>query len=191
MIDDLDINLDEYERKPYGGGGESHLPAGLYSGTITRVVPKTNSQNAKDPTGKYLEVEFDIIEPSEYSRRKMWDKFIYKNSNIDAVRIGKEALADLAKALGFTGNFSDTSALIGRSCCFYLEVTPAKGQYPAGNRVRKYLPSGSSEEHYAQWLLDDKGGNTAKPAAPAERPKWGGSAAPQAQQAGATPSWKK
>lgn len=191
MDDDFNINIDEYERTPYSGNTESHLPAGLYSGVVTRVVSKTNSERAKDPTGKYMEIEFDILAPSMYCNRKIWEKFIYKNISPDAVRIGKEGMSDLARALGFSGNFNDVNAMLGRECCFYLEVVPAKDQYPAKNKVKKFLPAGSTEEHYFNWVTQEKKkAPTPAGSRPTEKPKWG-NAAPAAQQAQATPSWKK
>lgn len=183
----LGINTEEYERT--AGSSEAHLPAGFYSGIVTRAEIRDNSERAKDPNGKYLEVEFDITSPSQFGNRKFWDKFNIINANQDAVRIGKEHLSDLAKALGF-GVLGDSDDLLGHECCFYLEVRPAANGFQASNQCKKYLPTGSTEADYKKWLASrKKGGDTAT----AERPKWGGAeqAAAPAQAEKPKPAWKK
>lgn len=183
----LGVNTEEYERT--AGGGDGHLPAGFYSGIVTRAEIRNNSERAKDPNGKYLEVEFDISAPQQFGNRKFWDKFNTINANAGAVRIGKEHLSDLAKALGISGTLNDSDELLGRECCFYLEVRPAKDNFQASNQCKKYLPSGSTEEDYKAWLAGSKRGGATQAA---ERPKWGGSeqAAP-AQAEKPKPAWKK
>jgi len=180
----IGLNTAEYERS-VGSGESSPLPAGFYSGTITRSELRDNKSTAKDPNGKYLEVEFDIAEPSEFGNRKFWDKFNLMNTNPVAVKIGKEQLADLAKAVGLE-TLNEADELEGKSVSFYLTVKPAQNGYNASNACMKYLPIGSTEDDYQAWL-----GN-AKSAAKGDKKAW--NAAPAATssttQAKAAAPWK-
>jgi hypothetical protein len=189
------IGLDstQFERT-IGSGSDSPLPTGFYKAAITRAELKDNKPTAKDPNGKYLEVEFDINEPFEYGNRKFWDKFNLINSNPVAVKIGKEQLADLAQALGIA-MLGDADELIGKSCALYLTVKPAQGQYSASNACMKYLPPEASEADYQAWYASKKGSRPVAGAAP-ERKAWGAApaaaeAVPDAPATKAAAPWKK
>lgn len=191
----IGLDTTKHERT-MGGGGNTPLPAGFYSGVVTRAEVRDNSPNAKDPNGKYLEVEFDITSPSDFSNRKFWDKFNLININEIAVKIGKEQLSDLAQSMDIA-NLGDSEELLGKECCFYLTIKPAQGQYSASNNCMKYLPVGTSEADYQEWLATKKGGASKVGKAP-ERKAWGAKDAPAAEAApvdtdsGAkTPPWKK
>lgn len=185
----IGLDTTQYERT-MGSGDNTPLPAGMYSGTITRANLKDNKPTAKDPNGKYLEVEFDISSPSEFSNRKFWDKFNLINSNPLAVKIGKEQLSDLAKALGIE-TLGEASELEGRTCSFYLTVKPAQGNYSASNACQKYLPEGATESDYDGWK------KAAPKAGAPERKTWGAAPATPAVTDGAAPAakpaapWKK
>lgn len=189
------IGLDstQFERT-IGSGSNDPLPAGFYKAAITRAELKDNKPTAKDPNGKYLEVEFDINEPFEYGNRKFWDKFNLINTNPVAVKIGKEQLADLAQALGIA-MLGDAEELIGGSCALYLTVKPAQGQYSASNACMKYLPPEATEADYQTWYASKKGSRAATGGAAPERKSWG--AAPEAKAEAAEPApkaaapWKK
>jgi hypothetical protein len=181
------FNVNEYERT-VGGGGANPLPVGLYGLVVTRSVMKATKDNA----GKYLEVEFDVVEPSEYGNRKFWDKFNIFNKNDTAQRIGREQLSDLLKALGLDGS-AEPDDLVGASVNAYLLIEPASNGYPAKNKCVKYLASGTSEEDYQAWFARAKGvAKSATAAAPVEKKQWGAApTATTAEPAKAVPSWKK
>lgn len=178
------FDTNEYERT-VGGGGSNPLPVGFYGMVITRSVIKDTK--AKD--GKYLEVEFDIAEPSDYSNRKFWDKFNIFNASAKAQRIGREQLSDLLQAIGLSGD-AEPDDMVGASVNAYLLIEPAKGDWEAKNKCGKYLPTGTTEADYQAWLAKAKG--AAKSAAP-EKKAWGAAtpAAAAEPAAKAAPSWKK
>ena len=187
----IGLDTTQYERT-MGSGGNTPLPAGFYTGIITRAELRDNKPTAKDPNGKYLEVEFDITSPSEFGNRKFWDKFNLINTNANAVKIGKEQLSDLAQALGMA-SLGNAEELLGKECAFYLTVKPAEGNFQASNNCMKYLPIGSAEADYQAWYASKKG-SPAKPGQAPERKAWGATpaaAAPATPEAGGKAPWKK
>lgn len=175
----------EYERT-VGGGGNNPLSVGFYGLVITRSVIKPT----KAGDGKYLEVEFDITDPSDYGNRKFWDKFNIFNKNPTAQKIGREQLSDLLKSLGLDGS-AEPDDMVGASVNAYLLIDPPKDGWEAKNKCAKYLPTGTTEADYQAWFAQAKG--AAKAAAP-EKKSWGAAApAATAEPAAkaAVPSWKK
>lgn len=185
----IGLDATQYERT-MGSGEKTPLPAGFYTGVITRAELRDNKSTAKDPNGKYLEVEFDITSPQDHGNRKFWDKFNLVNSNAIAVKIGKEQLSDLAKSLGMD-NLGDADELLGKECAFVLSVQPAQGQYSASNSCMKYLPVNATQADYDAWYASKKGATKGASAAP-ERKSWGTEAAAPAATATSTGApWKK
>lgn len=181
----------QYERT-VGTGSSSPLPIGFYAGIITRADMK----DTKDGSGKYLEVEFDITSPPEHGNRKFWDKFNLVNRNNVTVKIAKEQLGDLLKALGF--NYSpNTEELIGKEVCMYLGIEPAKGNFKESNKCLKYLPVGSTEADYEAWYAGKKSSARAasgNAGTVPERKAWGANAPSQAATPTAKPAgaaWKR
>jgi len=196
-LSSLGEDFTQYERT-VGSGSSSPLPIGFYSGVITRADMKdTKPDQQGNPTyGKYLEIEFDITSPPEHGNRKFWDKFNVVNKNQTAVKIAKEQLGDLLKALGFTTS-PNTEQLIGHEVCMYLAIEPARGNFKESNKCLKYLPIGSTEEDYQSWYASKKGAAKAAVGTVPERKTWGAPAAtPTPAVASSTPkpavaSWKK
>ncbi len=173
-FDGLDTN--QYERT-IGSGGNEPLPVGFYEFVITRNQLKQATAKAKDPHGKYIEVEFDVQSPPELNRRKLWDKFNIINKSAEAVRIGKEQFSDLLKQVGITnlpaGELDENNPvpdLNGRSVCAYIAIEKGTNGYNDSNKVLKYLPSGSTIGDYEAWYATKK---TAKKGEIPERKSWG------------------
>lgn len=133
----LSLDTNQYERSAPQGGP---LPPGVYTGTVVRVQQKETN----DKQGVYEEVEFDISHPVQFSNRKFWDRFNVINKSVKAQQIGREALADLAKASGITGVINDDQELMGKTVQLRLIVKPSDNpQYPdPKNECRKYYPVG-------------------------------------------------
>jgi len=191
----IGLDTTQHERSR-GGGGNEPLPEGFYSGIITRSQMRDCGTGAKDPNGKYLEVELDITSPSEFGNRKFWDKFNLINSNSKTVEISRGQLSDLAQSVNIV-NLGESEELIGKECSFYVTVKPAANGFGASNTCKKYLPIGSTEADYHAWVAEKKGAAAPAAAAP-ERKTWGAAApaaapadAPEAAAVSAVASWKK
>lgn len=180
------IGLDATQHERTAPTGGNPLPAGLYTGVITRTTLK----DTKDNQGTYLEVEFDISSPQEFSNRKFWDRFNLVNKSMDAVRIGKEQLADLAKAAGLATVTDDTD-LHGKEVALIIKVRSADGKFQASNECSKYWPVGTTLDDHNAWLQSARKGGSATPAA--AKQSWGAQPAqPVAQASGASPKpWMK
>ena len=179
------FDTNEYERT-VGGGGNNPLPVGFYGMTITRSVIKPT----KAGDGKYLEVEFDITDPSDYGNRKFWDKFNIFNKSATAQKIGREQLSDLLKAIGLDGS-AEPEDMVGASVNSYLLIDPPSNGYPAKNKCGKYLPTGTTQADYDAWYASMKGAAKAA-SSPAEKKAWGAAApAATAEPAKVAPAWKK
>jgi hypothetical protein len=133
----IGIDSTQYERTAPQGGP---LPPGVYTMTVVRVQQKETN----DKTGVYEEVEFDISQPTQFSNRKFWDRFNIINKSVVATRIGKEAIADLAKACGIHGLLNYEGELLGKTVQARLIVKPSNNlKYPKPkNECRKYYPVG-------------------------------------------------
>ncbi len=182
----IGLNAKDHERTAPTGGNP--LPAGLYTGVVTR----TQLKDTKDKTGNYLEVEFDISSPEEFCNRKFWDRFNIVNKSMDAVRIAKEQLADLATACGLE-TLGDDNELHGKEVTLVLKVRPAKGDFQASNECDKYWPVGTTVEQHEAWRKGAKG----KAAPAAQKAGWGKAAeaapaqAAQPATAAATKPWAR
>lgn len=156
----IGLNTEEHECSAPTGGNP--LPAGIYTGVITR----TQLKDTKDETGKYLEVEFDISSPGEYVNRKFWDRFNIVNKSQKASQIGKEQLADLAKSSGITV-LNEEEELHGKEVAFVLKVKPPEGNFQASNECVKYWPVGTTLDQHEEWRGSGKKGVSA------EKQAWG------------------
>lgn len=174
----IGLDTTQHERSIGEGAGNQPLPNGFYHSVVTRAELK----DVKDNTAhKYLEVEFDITHPAEYGRRKVWEKFNLINGSAVTVKIAKEQLSDLAQCMGMA-TLNESDDLIGKEIAMVLGIQPATpkkngGEWPASNKVLKYLPIGATMADYDAWLAtkrSDKKGQVP------ERKAWG-SAAPAAQ----------
>ncbi|MEK9693909.1 MAG: DUF669 domain-containing protein, partial [Rhodospirillaceae bacterium] len=67
----------------------------------------------KNGTGKYIELEFTILD-GEYAGRKFWDRLNVMNENKTAQDIANATLKTILDAIGHTGSFRDTSMLHNR-----------------------------------------------------------------------------
>ena len=156
------------ERTPPSG---SLLPVGMYDATITRVKFDDTKSG-----GKRFEVEFDINSPAAYNRRKFWDNFNLINSNQTTVRIAKEQLADLVKAVGLL-KLEEDEELIGKQCSLYIRVQESKNpQYPDPKNVcGKYWPVGTTQAQHDEWLRgkSSKASQTVGGPTQASKPSWG------------------
>ena len=170
------INTGEVE---YNTGTREPLPSGVYSLVAVRSIQK----ETKKKDGVFVEVEFDITAPEQYTRRKFWDTFNIMNPSADATRIGLEQLGKLAKAAGIPV-LEDDQELLNREV--QAEIYIGKdGNGTPRNRVSGYYPVGVDVKAFKEQLKGKAVGAVAPKTAI-------GSPAPSGAlpQAG-VPSWRK
>lgn len=116
--------------------GYDALPAGEYPAVATEIELK----DTKAGTGKYLGVEFEIIEGNGKGR-KVFTNFNLMNPNPKAVEIGHAQLKEFATALG-NPNAKDSAELKNKPVVIKLAIKndPERG---AQNEVKGYKPYGA------------------------------------------------
>jgi hypothetical protein len=112
------------------------VPAGLYS------VEITNADIADLSTGKGvgLKLEFTIIDPVQYARRKVWALLCVQHQNEATQRIAQEQLAALLTATGVTSN--DADDLFGKILRIRTKVREGNDKYGPKAEPTQYMPAG-------------------------------------------------
>lgn len=188
------INTTETTRSIPSG---TPLPAGIYQGVIVKTGQKPTAAKNGNPAGMMVEVEFDISSPQEFASagRKFWDRFNILNASADAMRIGRECLADLALACGYEV-LEDDEQMIGHEVIMKLGIDPAKPYTNAQgivvegkpqNRCLKYWVIGTNVEEADRVAREAKKSAVVAQGSPASAsaPRWPTKAAPQAAPASA------
>ena len=163
------IRTGDYTRSSPEG---TPLPLGNYRGI---PVKQTLQDLDNDGQRLMLTIEFDITFPEEYSNRKFWDKFNLVNPSADAMRISKEALADLGAACGLA-EINEADDLLNNEVQLELVVEkgkPYKDKHTGtmrdgkdSNKCKKYWQLGVDIEAAKKAAKDQKGGSA--PSAPAQ-----------------------
>ena len=86
----LNFNANEVEPSV----GFDAIPAGKYQAVIT----DSEMKDTKSGTGKYLQLEFEIIE-GDYKNRKLWARLNLENANSEAVRMARADLSAICRAV--------------------------------------------------------------------------------------------
>jgi hypothetical protein len=140
------------------------LPAGDY---LMQVV-QSEVRATKDGSGKYVWLEFDILD-GEHQGRKYWERLNIWNANPTAAEIANRALTSLTRACGMVA-IDDTEDLHFKPIKVRMGVNKRKDTGELQNR--------------ATFLSPQEGGGPPAPArAPAGRP------APAASAGAKTPAW--
>lgn len=86
----LNFNANEVEPSI----GFDAIPAGKYQAVIT----DSEIKDTKSGTGKYLQLEFEVIE-GDYKSRKLWARLNLENANPEAVRMARADLSAICRAV--------------------------------------------------------------------------------------------
>lgn len=108
------------------------VPPGNYTGMIVNSDMKPTKAN----DGQYLSLEIDI-QGGEFEGRKLFENLNLVNKNAQAQEIAYKTLGEIARAVGLT-TVGDSNQLHNKRFNMEVVVTPAKGEYGPGNRVKKY-----------------------------------------------------
>ena len=114
------------------------VPAGSYTAMITASEEKQNGPASKDPAGSQVVLTVEIVD-GEFTGRKIFERLNLNNASDDARKIAFETLGEITRAVGRT-TVSKSEDLHDRRMSIDVTVTPAKGEYGPGNRIKKYKP---------------------------------------------------
>ena len=115
------------------------LPAGLYSVEITNAEVKA----LKSGNGMGLSLEFTVIDPAPYARRKVWEQLNIAHNNPQAEQIGQAQLSALCRAVGIA-QLDDSDQLFQKILRIRTKVRPAQGTYAAKAEVASFEPAGAA-----------------------------------------------
>lgn len=139
----------EFDPSTVEGSKYGLLPVGEYIAEVTNSDYKVT----KNGTGKYIELEFTILD-GEHAGRKYWDRLNVMNENKQAQDIANATLKDILAAIGHTGNLRDTSNLHNKPLKMKISITTRKGS--------------GEEQNSARYSGINKAGPTTRAAAPQE-----------------------
>lgn len=132
------INFDASSVTPQAPMSSEPLPAGIYTVEITNSEVK----ELKTGNGSGLSLEFTVIDPAPYARRKVWTNLNIQHTNEQAERIAKEQLASLCYAVGIKVLKNDEE-LFGKVLKIRTKVRAASGAYEARAEVAGYEAAGT------------------------------------------------
>lgn len=148
----------DHNAEPSKGFDADPLPVGKYIAAITASELKPTN----DGTGKYLNLEFTVID-GEHKGRKLWTNLNLVNNNPDTVKYAQADLAAINQACGVKPTMSEQ--LHDIPLVISVKIEPAKGEYGPKNKITRYAK------------LDGTAGSiptTTKPAATKAAPPWAG-----------------
>ena len=131
----LDVEFSPEELK---AAGLNLLTAGNYIAQIVKSEIKVN----KDGFGSRLSLQFQITD-GEKRGHTLFHDVTLKNQNETAMKIGREQLAQLARACGLT-RVQDSAQLHGIEMQIKVSIREDKtGQYDPRNAIKRFEPLGS------------------------------------------------
>ena len=108
------------------------LPAGKY----TAQIMKSEVRDTKAGTGKYINLQLQVIE-GDYTNRVLFDIINIINQNETAQQIGQRQLKQLVEACDLT-EIEDTTELHAIPVIITVGIEPEKNGWPAKNKIKKY-----------------------------------------------------
>ena len=109
------------------------LPKGSYVVEITDAEIK----DTKNRSGTGLKLEYTVIDPPEYARRKVFQFINLKHTNEQAEQIGQSQLSALCRATGID-KLADTDQLFQKMLRIGVKIRAARDGYEASNDVSAY-----------------------------------------------------
>lgn len=134
------------------------LPAGAYTVEITNAEVK----DLKSGNGTGLTVEYTVIDPQQFARRKVWQNLNIRHTNPQAEQIAQSQLSALCRAVGI-GVLTDSDQLFQRIVRINVKVRPGDGQYGPRNEVTGYESAGTATPTAAKPAAAAPAANKAAP----------------------------
>jgi hypothetical protein len=114
------------------------LPAGLYDVEITgSEIKETSKKN-----GMGLKLEYTVISPAGFARRKVFGFINLVHENEQAQSIGQAQLSALCRAVNLP-RLDDSDQLFQKIVRIRVKIRPAEGKYEASNDVTGFEPAGA------------------------------------------------
>lgn len=131
----LDVSFSAEEIKAAGENRFEIIPAGNYLAQIVKSEIKVN----KDGQGTRLSLQFQITDGDKRGRILFQDVTL-KNANETAMKIGREQLAQLARACGLTA-VQDSAQLHNIEMQIKVGIREDKtGLYEPRNEIKRFEP---------------------------------------------------
>lgn len=130
----------EYEERNF-----DPLPKGEY----TLRALEADLKDTSSGEGKYIAAVFEVVKPSEYQGRKVFNNFNIFNPSEKAERIGREQVAGWARACG-RPNAKDSDELLERPFSCRLDIEKGTGGYSDKNRIAAFLMPGAEKASSAK-----------------------------------------
>lgn len=120
----------------HDAGGFEPIPAGTY---VAEIV-KSEIKDTKDGTGKYISLQFKVID-GDYAKRLVFDMLNIVNKNQTAVEIANRNLKSIILACGHEDDYEleDTEDLHGIPMGIRVAIQEATAQWPAKNIIKGYM----------------------------------------------------
>jgi len=130
----LHFNAEEVEPSNF-----DPLPEGKYQ----VVVSASEMKPTKDQNGAYLELELTVID-GPYSNRKVWARLNLDNPSAAAVKIARQQLSALCRAVGVL-TITDSSELHNRPLMIYVVCKPRSDGTGLQNEVKGFEPLSAAQ----------------------------------------------
>lgn len=134
----LPTTFDARSVQPQAPRDNEPLPAGTYTAEITGADVKP----LKSGNGTGLSLEFTIIDPEQFARRKVWQNLNIQHSNAQAEQIGQAQLSALCHAVGIE-ELDDSDQLFQRIVRITTKIRPASGEYGPRAEVASFAQAGA------------------------------------------------
>ena len=124
-----------FEMNDYEPSGDFEvMPKGEYRLKAIEAEEKATNSGS----GSYIAATFEVVRPSEYNGRRVWQNFNVNNSSEKAEKIGREQLVGWARACG-KPNAGDTDELLEREFDCKLDIEKGTGGYSDKNKIASFL----------------------------------------------------
>lgn len=110
------------------------IPPGRYTLQCERAIVKP-SRNT--PTTTLAEVTEVIVGPA-HAGRKIFSRYVVAHADPKVMARGRADVARMMQAYGIGG--SSLTPMVGRTCIGAVDTEPAKGDYPAKDKVKRREP---------------------------------------------------
>lgn len=131
------LSFDATAVEPQQSGNSDPVPAGVYVAEVTNSELK----DLKSGNGTGLSLEFTILEPAQFARRKVWSNINVQHTSEQAQSIGQSQLSALCRSVGIS-HLDDSDDLFGKIVRIRTKVREAVGSYGPRAEVSGYEAAG-------------------------------------------------